>query len=106
MFRLLNNYFYYLLFLKDCTCNGTMEKNGNGNCQTRARKFTGLLSCVVNQPSSCEDLVNDTKDTGEQLSTEACQDINQGNMLLHEHKNTLHIPEIPFCNNPFIESSL
>ena len=56
-----------------------MKKNGNGICQTPDSNFDGLRSCVVNQPSVCEDLVNSTTNSEEQLSAEACNDINQGN---------------------------
>ena len=84
-------YFYNLSGLSDCTCKSTKKENGNGICQTRDSNFDGLLSCVVNQPSSCEDLVNSTTNSEEQLSAEACAVINQGNMLLYGFKHTYQV---------------
>ena len=72
---------YYRFVLQDCTCDDTVNKNGNGICQMHDRKFGDLLSCVVNQPSSCKDLLNSTTNLKDQLSAQACTDINQGNAL-------------------------
>ena len=88
MFRISNNYLYYCSLLQDCTCDSTVKKNGDEICQTRDGKFDGLLSCVVNQPSECKDIVNGTTDSEQQFSAEACADKNQGNKLLYGFKHT------------------
>ena len=87
MYTVSNNYFYYLSVLQDCTCNTTVNENGNALCQTRHTKFDGLLNCVVNQPSSCKDLINSLTNSEEKISAEACTDINQGNRLLPGFKH-------------------
>lgn len=49
-----------------------------------------LYSCFVNQPSSCNDLVNSTTYPGKQLSAEPCEDENEGDMLL-DYFNYSHL---------------
>ena len=71
-----------ILLLESCTCNTAATKNENGGCQKRYRMYDGLLSCVVNQPSVCTDLVNSTTNSENQLSAEACLDTNRGNIIL------------------------
>jgi hypothetical protein len=52
-----------------CSCSGEC-----GVRYPEYEKFDNLLSCVVNQPSTCTDLLASTTNPEEQLSAEACFD--------------------------------
>ena len=66
-----------------CTCTDYVDRKGFGNCQRKSMSkgqypFAGKVSCYVNLPSSCPDLissrVNDREYPDKKISAEACRD--------------------------------
>ena len=66
-----------------CNCTDLVDRRGYGNCKKPGRSrfifpFRGELSCFVNLPSSCPDLVNSPVESKEypekKISAEACKD--------------------------------
>ena len=62
-----------------------MDDEGFGMCQKRDRKFDGAFSCYVNQPSSCIDVYTTPNMNAKELSAVACEDKNQGTIILYKN---------------------
>jgi len=56
-----------------CSCSDFVNKNGYGNCKKQDSDFGGLVSCYVNLPSTCTDLVQSGSNPGKYLSAGACK---------------------------------
>ena len=70
IFKLSLRYLSFNLVFTNCSCNEYVNADGYGNCQ---KTIGGKgLACYVNQPSTCQDLVNSATDNGKQYSWEAC----------------------------------
>ena len=63
-----------LLFITaSCTCKDLINVGGYGNCKgSRDFNRDNKLTCYVNQPSTCTDLVDSFTNPGEKSSTEPC----------------------------------
>ena len=74
---------YWLALNRVCSCDEFVDDNGLGACQKRDENFNGEFSCFVNEPSGCTDVKNSTTNPEKQLSAEACEEKNKGNIRLH-----------------------
>lgn len=59
--------------LQGCSCSDFVNKNGFGRCSKEDSDFGGLLSCYVNLPTTCTDLVGSGSNPGKYLSANACK---------------------------------
>merc|ERR1719203_1899534 len=56
-----------------CSCSNFVNRNGFGRCLKKDSDFGHKVSCYVNLPSSCGDLIRSGSNWGKYLSAEACQ---------------------------------
>ena len=73
-----------------CSCNEFVDEDGFGVCEKRDENFNGKFSCFVNESAGCRDVKNSTTNPEKQLSAEACEDKNEGNITLHLACNSLY----------------
>ena len=63
---------YMLLFIVACTCSDFVNPNGYGECKKQDSDFGNSVTCYVNLPSECTDLIESGTNPGKFLSAEAC----------------------------------
>ena len=54
------------------------NKKGQENCLKRSELHNSFFNCIVNQPSYCNDLVQDGNNLEHYWSAKACEDKNEG----------------------------
>jgi len=58
---------------KGCSCTDYVNKNGFGQCKkSHPKQFYNEVSCYVNLPTTCTDIIQSSTDRGKWLSHEAC----------------------------------
>jgi len=58
---------------KGCSCTDYVNKNGFGQCKkSHPKQFYNEVSCYVNLPTTCTDIIQSRTDRGKWLSHEAC----------------------------------
>jgi len=58
---------------KGCSCTDYVNKNGYGQCKkSHPKQFYNEVSCYVNLPTTCTDIIQSRTDRGKWLSHEAC----------------------------------
>ena len=74
-FQQLSTSFLRFCIALSCTCQDLVVEDKYGNCKSasdKVPKFHGNTYCYVEQPSSCNDLVDAKKDDTKKKSAQAC----------------------------------
>ena len=62
----------FLIGLEDCTCYDFVDKDGYGNCLKGHPNKNGLPVCYAQQPTTCNDTIDNLSLPGREISSLAC----------------------------------
>ena len=78
--------FPFHISVADCSCSEIVDRKGHGKCLKRNKLHNGAFNCIVNLPSFCLDLVQDELNLEIFWSADACEDKNEGILIIIKYK--------------------